>query len=232
MARNQSSATVSNDNSQQTDNSSKKKVAIVLILPGVISSIVQKWTALWVAYLVSAAPLLWIIFKTYRSSKQVDMVAAPALLSVIVSVIIAVVTTDQRFINLANCAVPVILGLTFLISLVAFKENLIAIGYRQLHPESQEWNSYCDRCWARPHFRSSTHILCIVWGLGFMVQAGAIALVDFLVDLTYFPYLNIAISIAVPALLGVFTLVFVKMRRSQLVKNGGEIEKEPAIVSA
>ncbi|KAJ3259007.1 hypothetical protein HK103_003148 [Boothiomyces macroporosus] len=232
MSRNQSMETVSNQKDQPTDNSSKKKVAIVLILPGIISSIVQKWTALWVAYLVSAVPLLWIMFKTYRSSKQVDMVAAPALISVIVSVIIAVVTTDPRFINLANCAVPVILGFTFLISLFAFKENLIVIGYRQLHAGSEEWNSYCDRCLARPHFRSSTHILCVVWGVGFLVEAGAIALVDFLVDLTYFPYLNIGLSIAFPALLGVFTLIFVKYRRSQLLKNGGEIEKEPTIVSA
>ncbi|KAJ3268014.1 hypothetical protein HDV01_003598 [Terramyces sp. JEL0728] len=216
---------------EPADNSSKKKVAIVLILPGIISSIVQKWAPLWVAYLVSSVPLLWIMFKTFRASKQADMVCLPALLSVIVSVIIAVVTTDQRYINLANCAVPTLLGLTFFISLLFFKENLIAIGYRQLHSESAEWKEYCDRCWARPHFRSSTHILCIVWGFGFWVQAGLIAIVDFFVELSLFPYLNIAINIGVPALLGIFTLVFVKYRRNKLLKSGGEIEKEPSIVT-
>ncbi|KAJ3317431.1 hypothetical protein HDV06_001571 [Boothiomyces sp. JEL0866] len=227
--RNQSNETIAQDN--QTDKTSMKKIGVVLVLPGIISSIVQKWAPLWVAYLVSSLPIFWVIFKTYKASGKVDVVTMPALLSILVSVIIALATTDQQYINLANCAVPTILGLTFFISLFAFKENLIAIGYRQLHSESEEWNSYCDRCWAKPHFRKSTNILCIIWGLGFLVQAGLIVIVDFYVNLDYFHYINIAISVGIPALLAGITFLLVKMRRNRLRKTGGDLEQPPVIVA-
>ncbi|KAJ3259008.1 hypothetical protein HK103_003149 [Boothiomyces macroporosus] len=215
----------------QADKISMKKIGGVLILPGIISSIVQKWAPLWVAYLVSSLPILYILFKTYKASGRIDVVTFPALLSIIVSVIIALVTTDRKYVNLANCAVPVILGLTFFISMFAFKENLIAIGYRQLHAGSEEWNNYCDRCWAKPHFRKSTNILCLMWGFGFLIQTALIVIVDFYVDLDYFHYINMAISIGIPALLGGITFLLVKMKRKQLKENGGDFEQPPVIVA-
>ena len=184
------------------------------VLPGIIFNAVKTRTSLPIAYLISGIPPVLDAGKNVIASKSLDPISALVILSIVGQIIMAVFTSDQHYLNLANIIVPSFLGLCFIGSIFFLPQNLILMYIQRSQGDSPEAQEIKSRQLARPGFIATTKLLSAYWGIGQFVKVGILVLCDFLAPSESWTYILPLVSIGIDVILGVTTFLYIRYRAS------------------
>ncbi|KAJ3325856.1 hypothetical protein HDV06_002241 [Boothiomyces sp. JEL0866] len=184
-------------------------VLMNIIFPLVIYAILEGKISLVLALALSGIPpALEGLYNVYKS-KQMDAIAVMVIISIIFSIVVVLLTSDPKLILLKDSIQTVLLGLLFGTS-VFMKENLIWRYNRQFSGHNPETQREMDEKWKNPRVKHVTNVLCIVWAVGFLIEAAIRIILIYTIPTDVLGYISPCLLVVVLGSLALFSVMYVK----------------------
>lgn len=136
-----------------------------------------------VAYVVSGVGPLTMIAITWVRARILSSASLVILLILLLSSAAAFIGgTDPRLLIVKDSVVTGGFGLACLISLLFPRPLMFYFGAKFATDGTRQGLDYWYGLWRYPSFRSSQYLINNVWGVGFLVEAGARIIVAYTVD--------------------------------------------------
>ncbi|KAJ3277197.1 hypothetical protein HDV01_000249 [Terramyces sp. JEL0728] len=219
---NSSTAVLANTTREQDEAAARKQmrrgilqmVMMNIILPIVIYSILEGRVSLVLALALSGIPpALEGLYNIYKT-KQIDAIAVMVVISIIFSIVVVLVTSDAKLILLKDSIQTILLGLLFGTS-IFMQENLIWRYNRQFSGHNPDTQKELDEQWKNPRVKQTTNILCIVWAIGFLIEAGIRIILIYTIPTGTLGYISPCLLIVILGVLALFSVQYVKHVRSK-----------------
>ncbi|KAJ3101783.1 hypothetical protein HDU97_001067 [Phlyctochytrium planicorne] len=173
-------------------------VLINIILPIVIYSVLNTRLGQTLALALSGIPpaldAIWNLIK----SRRLEPIATLVIVSIIISIIVAVLTQDNRALLAKESLTTVCLGVGFLVS-VGMKYNFIWLYNRQYAGPDEAVQAALEAQYQNPGVKKFTNKLCILWGVGLLIEAALRIVLIYTVDINIMVYVS-------PIILAVFMI--------------------------
>jgi len=144
--------------------------------------------------------IAWVV----RQQRHVDEVSVFVLLGILVALVTTVLSGDARAAFLKDSVTTGLIGLAFLITLLAGRPLTFYLGRRFATDGSKAQRDWWDGLWRHPEFRSSQRRLGAAWGTVLLAEAVVRAILTYrlgtssmLVVNNVVPYAVIAVMIGV-----------------------------------
>ncbi|KAI8852817.1 hypothetical protein BC829DRAFT_430401 [Chytridium lagenaria] len=182
---------------------------VSIILPIVLYSVLTKWFSQVIALAISGIPpfldALWSLIR----SRRLEPIATLVVVSIILSIIVAVVTADARILLAKESLTTVVLGIGFLVS-IAMPYNLIWIYNQMFTRNDAAALAELEVQWVKPGVRRVTDLLCVLWGVGLLLEAVIRVALIFILDINVMAYVSPAILVASLVILIAWTVGYIK----------------------
>lgn len=232
MASENNSATTvlgsQNNHSREQDEAAARKqmrrgilqmVMMNIILPIVIYSILEGKVSLVLALALSGIPpALEGLYNIYKT-RQIDAIAVMVIISIIFSIVVVLLTSDAKLILLKDSIQTVLLGLLFGTS-IFMKENLIWRYNRQFSGHNPETQKEMDERWKNPRVKHVTNVLCMVWAIGFLIEATIRIILIYTIPTDILGYLSPCLLVVVLGSLALFSVMYVKHVKNKFATIG------------
>ncbi|KAI9202819.1 uncharacterized protein BJ171DRAFT_625859 [Polychytrium aggregatum] len=217
-------STSASPNGKQLSRAALRMVMINIIAPIVIYAVAVLYLSVIVSLILSGLPpLLESLYHVIRE-RQIDLIAVNMVLSIVISVVVVVVTSDPRLLLVKDSINTVLLGILFGAS-VLFKQNLI---WRY----NVQWNSHnpkelerLNTIWeTKPAVRRVTNIMSLVYGVSFCIEAGIRVVLIYTIPLNIMVYVSPLLLLLCFALVGLWSYFFVRWARAKNQSQSAEAQ--------
>ncbi|KAJ3325855.1 hypothetical protein HDV06_002240 [Boothiomyces sp. JEL0866] len=191
-----------------------KMVMMNIILPFIILAVLNGKVSLVLALALSGVPPALEGLQNIYKTRQIDAIAAMVIISIIFSIAVVVFTSDPKLILLKDSFQTILLAILFGTS-VFMEENLIWRYNRQFSGHNPETQKELDERWRDPRVKATTNTLCIVWAIGFLIEAGTRIILIYTIPTNVFAYLTNVLLFVVLGLLTLFTMFYIKAVRAK-----------------
>ncbi|KAJ3016675.1 UNVERIFIED_CONTAM: hypothetical protein HDU68_012089 [Siphonaria sp. JEL0065] len=171
-------------------------------------------------------------------NKTFGLFATPSTIGILGQIIIAYFwgEQDKRIGNFCIVIPTICIGFMWFGTVMFAERNAIAQMSRDGRGKSPEAVALSEAEWANPGYRAATNFMCVVWGVGFILQATVIALVAFLAPQSAFNATQIGLGVGVPVALGTWNYFYVqelmkKKKRAEQGKVGESAEPLQPIIA-
>ncbi|KAJ3318014.1 hypothetical protein HDV06_001007 [Boothiomyces sp. JEL0866] len=204
------------------DDDLSQSIYFLLIIPRCIQFFTQPYIPLWSTYLLSTITIFYEMYRTYKKGKKYDEIAIPILVITLVQGTVSLFTEDELYLNAPEVLLPLIVGFLFFGSFFA-ERNLIAYMDGKSKGDTKEGEYYRTEIWKSVDYRFSTGLLTVMWGLGMLLQAGFLILMD-IIDASDFDIYSFYAGILFQLFLAHFTAGYVEHKKSQYEKAGHNMD--------
>ncbi len=101
---------------------------------------------------------------------HIDYVAALVVLGILITVVAAFITGDQKIFLIRESILTGALGIACLVSLLFPKPLMFYFGRQFMSGGDPTKAAYYNSLWQYPRFRFSNYLITVVWGIGFVVE--------------------------------------------------------------
>ena len=101
---------------------------------------------------------------------HIDYVAALVVLGILITVVAAFITGDQKIFLIRESILTGALGIVCLVSLLFPKPLMFYFGRQFMSGGDPTKAAYYNSLWQYPRFRFSNYLITVVWGIGFVVE--------------------------------------------------------------
>jgi len=186
-------------------------VIVNVVLPLVIYSIAKNHTTEVVALTLSGIPPALDALYSIIRNKRIDIISSVTVLAIVLSVVVASLTNDAKLILVKDSFMTLVLGTTYLVSMVVGKENLIWHYNRQFAGTSPEAQAHLDELWQKEPVRTATKFMCLVWGIGLIFEAILRIVLIYSLPISTMAYLSPILITVVLGSLAVWNALYVKL---------------------
>ncbi|KAJ3115253.1 hypothetical protein HDU96_000968 [Phlyctochytrium bullatum] len=209
-------------------------ILINVILPIAIYSIGVLWWSESTALAVSAIPPSLEAVITLIRTRRPEPISSIVVVSIVFAIIVAVLTSDPRLLLVKDSFMTLCLGVGFLVSMGFRRGNLIWAYNRQMSGAntSPEVSARMDAEWADPVVRRAAGTLCVLWGVGFLVESGVRVALVYIIETRVMAYVSYVVMVVFGVgLTGITVLYVVRFRRRYAAMKAGD-DMEAAAVAA
>ncbi|KAJ3277190.1 hypothetical protein HDV01_000242 [Terramyces sp. JEL0728] len=191
-----------------------KMIMMNIVFPIIIYSILEGRVSLVLALALSGIPPAIEGLQNIWKYKKVDAIAGIVIVSIIFSIVVVLLTADAKLILLKDSIQTVFFGIGFGGS-VFLSENIIWRYQRQFSGADPEVQANLDRQYAQPKVREVTNFMCIVWAVGFILEAAIRITLIYTIPTDILGYLSPLILLAVLGTLAVWSYLYVAYARKK-----------------
>ncbi|KAJ3115255.1 hypothetical protein HDU96_000970 [Phlyctochytrium bullatum] len=210
-------------------------IVINIILPIVLYSVLTKWLSDVAALAVSGIPPALDAILTIIRAKKMEPVASIVVLSIILAIIVSVVTQDAKLLLAKESLTSICIGIGFLVSTTFTRGNLIWMYNQLFSPSDDDTRAKLEAQWRRPGVRSFTNRLCVLWGVGLLLESALRIVLIYQLDTKIMVYVSPALLVASMAVLVGITVAytrFVMKKYAAQIKAAEEAEALEAAAAA
>ncbi|KDO34697.1 hypothetical protein SPRG_00760 [Saprolegnia parasitica CBS 223.65] len=190
-----------------------RMVLVDFAAPVVIYSIASSYTNDVVALLLSAIPPALNSVLVMVQRRSLDPISCLVVVSIALSAALAAITSDAKLLLVKDSFLTFVFGLAFLFSVGCGTENLIWRYYRQM--AGPDATSHLDALYASAIVRTSTNLMCYVWGAGLVVEALLRLVLIYLLPIHTMAYISPTLIVLTLASLGYWNAWYAKRLRRQ-----------------
>ncbi|KAF0700767.1 Aste57867_8720 [Aphanomyces stellatus] len=166
------------------------------------------------AQLLACAPPAAYTLAYMLKEHRFDAMGGTATIASILSVLLVYsFTNDSKYIQLKDSVFSLCFGLAFWGLTCIGKEDLIWMSNRQTNgPEDK---AELDAKYEDPGIRANSHFMCVVWGVGLLVESAVRVGLIFAISIEAMKTVSPALLVVTFGLLGLWTYFHVKKLRSE-----------------
>ncbi|KAJ3099539.1 hypothetical protein HDU97_002982 [Phlyctochytrium planicorne] len=189
-------------------------ITVNIILPLVIYSVLVNRLGQTMALILSGIPPLLDALLSLIRRRKFEPIASTVVVSIVLAIIVSVLTQDNRTLLAKESLTTICLGIGFLVS-VGFSYNLIWQYNRQFAGDDAEAQAELEEQYKIPAVKSFTNKLCVLWGVGLIVEAIIRVALIYIVDINIMVYVSPAILVLFMVILITTTLQMIKKAKAQ-----------------
>ncbi|KAJ1550087.1 hypothetical protein HK405_001436, partial [Cladochytrium tenue] len=198
-----------------------RNIVLVFVLPGILYNILNEKIGDWQAVLVSAVPVALAFALSLRNG-EFDVTRPAFLLAYAITALVAWKYPEPRIPYIKNVISLGLLGLAFLLSILTgwnFIYITARLGEKDLAKRAEVDKRYRESA----VFRRGTVFLSLVWGVGLLMGAGAIAAVVWAsgLSITVIKWVDLALTLVDVGGLSLFTWWIVNKAKSRVQDRVG-----------
>lgn len=153
-------------------------------------------------------------------ARRFEPIAVLSLLAVVVGIGLAGVSGNAGFAVAKDSIFTAVFGLVFLGSLAAPRPMIFVLGKQYAGGDDPTVAATWDARWEIPGVRRTMRLITVVWGCGFLIEAGLRVVVAFSLPATTSTILSPVLAIVTFGILIVWTLRAVRLARARAAAAG------------
>jgi uncharacterized membrane protein len=102
--------------------------------------------------------------------RHIDYVGALVVLGILITVVAAFITGDQKIFLIRESVLTAALGVVFLVSLLFPKPLMFYFGKQFFSGGDPAKAAFYSSLWQSPKFRSFNYLITLVWGIGLLIE--------------------------------------------------------------
>ncbi|KAJ3260252.1 hypothetical protein HK103_000887 [Boothiomyces macroporosus] len=198
-----------------------KMIMMNIVFPIIIYSVLEGKVSLVLALALSGIPPALEGLENIWKNKKVDAIAAIVILSIVFSIVVVLLTSDPKLILLKDSIQTVFFGIGFGGS-VFMSENIIWRYQRQFAGSDPDVQANLDLQYANPKVREVTNFMCVIWAIGFFVEAGIRVTLIYTIPTAILGYLSPIILLVVLGSLGIWSYWYARYTRRKFLQESHE----------
>lgn len=168
---------------------------------------------------IALFPLVGIAVGFVRT-RTISAVGVLVLAFIVVGLVTSLISGDERFLLLKESMITGLFGAVCLLTLLLPRPLMFYFGRSFSASGSAEAARRFDSLWQYPQFRRINRVLTIVWGIGYLLEAGVRVVLLQVLPITAFLAISQVLALAVTVLLMLWTVRYVRTARARAVAAG------------
>ncbi|KAJ3325850.1 hypothetical protein HDV06_002235 [Boothiomyces sp. JEL0866] len=195
-----------------------KMIMMNIVFPIIIYAVLEGKVSLVLALALSGIPPAIEGLENIWKYKKIDAIATIVIVSIIFSIVVVLLTSDPKLILLKDSIQTVFFGIGFGGS-VFMSENIIWRYQRQFSGNDPEVQANLDRQFANPKVREVTNFMCIIWAIGFFLEAAIRITLIYTIPTTILGYLSPLILLVILGSLGIWSYWYAGYTRKKYTES-------------
>ncbi|KAF0703783.1 Aste57867_7541 [Aphanomyces stellatus] len=185
-------------------------LVVNVVLPVAIYYAAAQLTTDTIALALSAIPPALETLQQVVAYRLLDPISLAQVVSIVLAIAILTVTHEPKVLLLQHSITTFTFGLLMLVSL-NWDENLVWRYYREFYGTTDDMRVAMMAQWRDPHTRVLSQRICVVWGIGLLLESTVRVALIALLSVPSMVILSPALAFLFAALLLAWTMHYTKM---------------------